>query len=134
MESIASKLRKVAIYLGSHKSNRENIMIKLDHARHKMNRFFNFDNGWYSGKDEEGKETWNNFSGALEELKEKMSVGPAEVTLLSLSKGFGPTPLLDDTLAKEAMKKLWPTGNKTGIVKSPDSVIEKISEILQTWA
>jgi hypothetical protein len=41
-------------------------------------------------------------------------MSPEEVTLLSLSRYFGPTPVLSDVMAQEVMAFVWPDGNLGG--------------------
>jgi len=104
------------------------IISKLQAAARKMDPYYNPDNGWFSGESEtdEGKPEWNHWTGALDELKKKISVGDPEVTLLSLSLNYGPTPLLSKDVAEAAFKKLWPKGNPKGWALDPKKVLKEI--------
>ena len=71
-------------------------------------------NGFYSGvfKDQVTNRTysrWNNFTGAKSELEKKLNrtLSKAEVTILSLAVGFGPTPCLTNEMRKYAFESLW---------------------------
>ena len=70
--------------------------------------------GFYSGiwKDEKtGKsgQSWNSYTGAKEQLEKKLSrsLSKAEITILSLAIGFGPTPCLTVEMRKIAFESLW---------------------------
>ena len=70
--------------------------------------------------DDDGNEN-NHWSGTWEEFKDYFgSRGLPEsremcLTLLSLSRCYGPTPLLGDSEAKDVMEYLWPKGNPCGL-------------------
>ena len=71
-------------------------------------------NGFYGGifKDPETNRTykkWNTFSGSKYELEKKLGrqLSKAEVTILSLAIGFGPTPYLTKEMREIAMEGLW---------------------------
>jgi hypothetical protein len=59
-------------------------------------------------------------SGHWSETKEKMEdsnwtkLNPIEVTILSLSRNFGPTPLLNYEERMELFSTIWPVGNNNG--------------------
>ena len=70
--------------------------------------------GFYSGiwKDEKtGKsgQAWNSFTGAKSELEKKLGrmLTKAEVTILSLAIGYGPTPCLTNEMRAIAFESLW---------------------------
>ena len=70
--------------------------------------------GFYSGvwKDETTGKTgvsWNSFTGAKNELEKKLcrKLSKAEITILSLAVGFGPTPCLSEEMRNIAFESLW---------------------------
>ena len=87
---------------------------ELTVAAETIYKFCDKDKGFYSGvfKDENTGRTysrWNNFSGAKLELEKKLGrkLSQAEVTILSLAVGFGPTPYLVPEMRKNAFESLW---------------------------
>lgn len=52
------------------------------------------DYGWYSGRDSDGRPTYNHYSSAIDVIVERIGrlLTDEETCLLSLSTGFGPTP------------------------------------------
>ena len=54
------------------------------------------DNGWFSGLDQDGNATYNHWSGAKAALEEVMNreLTMIEITILSISLAYGPTPML----------------------------------------
>lgn len=78
---------------------------------------FKQDEGFYSGKDKDPESdkminTWNKHAGAKRVIEQKLGrpLSKAEVTMLSLAIGYGPTPDLTTTERKEAFTELWPDG------------------------
>ena len=61
-------------------------------------------------------EVWNNFSGCKTVLENKLhrKLTQAEVTILSLAVGYGPTPLLSEPERQSAMDQLWSRSPTTG--------------------
>lgn len=66
--------------------------------------------------DEEGKTQTGHWSGTKADAETALGrpLTSEEVTLLSLGREFGPTPALEDEVAKRLMKALWPEGNNRG--------------------
>ena len=66
------------------------------------------------------------------ETKEEMELyllrdlNDEEITLLSLSRAFGPTPLLTETMAAETIRRLWPNGNPEGLRYDWDQLVEEL--------
>ena len=54
-------------------------------------------------------ESWNSYTGAKQILENKLNrkLTSAEVTILSLAIGYGPTPYLANKMREEAMDTLW---------------------------
>ena len=75
--------------------------------------------GFYGGKRTlaSGKiiDEWNSFSGCKTELEERLGrrLNQAEVTILSLAVGFGPTPKLSQPMRESAMETLWSRRTET---------------------
>ena len=87
---------------------------ELEDAGDVIYRFADKEKGFYSGiwKDEKtgrSGQSWNSFTGAKLELEKKLNrqLSKAEVTILSLAIGCGPTPCLTVAQRKEAMEILW---------------------------
>lgn len=87
---------------------------ELEDAGDTIYRYVDKEKGFYSGiwKDEKTGRTgqsWNSFTGAKAELEKKLErqLSKAEITILSLAIGFGPTPCLSIGQRKEAMEILW---------------------------
>ena len=87
---------------------------RLEDAADVVYRFCDKDKGFYSGiwKDEKSGRSghsWNSFTGAKEELEQKLhrTLTKYEITILSLAVGFGPTPCLSVTQRKDALEVLW---------------------------
>jgi len=57
---------------------------------------------------------WSSLEGLLREEVLKRRLSDAEITCLSLSRNFGPTPALPDELTAKISRKLFPKGNNTG--------------------
>jgi hypothetical protein len=66
--------------------------------------------------DDNGAED-NHWSGTKEEMERELGrpLSGDEITLLSLSRGFGPTPSLGDEETRELINLLWPKGNPHGL-------------------
>lgn len=91
--------------------------------------FFHPDNGWFSGFGEEGEPTWNHWTGAISHLKAVLGrkLTKVEMTVVSLSLGFGTTPSISEEKRDYIMAILWPEGNPRGTFLPPDKVIATLS-------
>lgn len=60
--------------------------------------FYYTDEGWYCGENSEGDSIWNHWTATVEFIRMHMcrSLTDREITELSVSLSFGPTPLLSD--------------------------------------
>ena len=86
---------------------------ELTSAAELIYKYCDTKNGFYSGivTTASGRqfESWNSFTGAQKVLEEKLQrrLSKAEVTILSLAVGFGPTPYLTPKMRDEAFEALW---------------------------
>jgi hypothetical protein len=97
-----------------------------------MGEYFAQGKGWFSGKSDDGEDSFNHWTGAKDALLSKTGWDwlPSEwCTILSVSLGFGPTPCWDDMTAAAIMSRVWPDGNQTGGSISPEGVVEKLLEM-----
>jgi len=72
------------------------------------------------------------WSGTLKEIKESLGreLTEPEVTVLSISRNFGPMPLLKDTEIQQISQFLFPKGNGSGQWYQWYQLAEKLQELL----
>ena len=77
--------------------------------------------------DKDGKEC-NHWSGTKEDMEVCLGRGlyDEEVTLLSLSRCFGPSPVLSDEEWKVLLEWLWPDGNRFGLRKEWRDILTEL--------
>ena len=86
---------------------------ELTTAAETIYQFCNKEKGFFSGMvtTATGRsfESWNSYSGAqlILEVKLKRKLTKAEVTILALAVGYGPTPCLTQEQRDDAMTTLW---------------------------
>ena len=86
---------------------------ELTIAAETIYKFCDKDRGFFSGitTNAAGRkfETWNSYSGSQAVLEKKLGrrLTRAEITILALAVGYGPTPYLTQKMRDEAMDTLW---------------------------
>lgn len=86
---------------------------ELTHAAETIYKFCDKDRGFFSGivTSSTGRkfESWNSYTGAQRVLEQKLErkLNRAEITILALAVGFGPTPYLTTAMRTEALETLW---------------------------
>lgn len=85
---------------------------RLTSAAETIYKFCNKEKGFYSGvvRTASGKEEdWNSYTGARDMLEKQLhrALNDAEVTILALAVGYGPTPYLDRQAREQAFDTLW---------------------------
>jgi hypothetical protein len=76
-------------------------------------------------------QTSNHWSGTKEEMENffRRQLSPEEVTVLSISRCWGPTPSLKEEEAIEILNFLWPEGNAAGQRLKWDDLSQKLLEL-----
>ena len=82
------------------------------------------DHGW----DDNGEPT-NHWSATLDTMVEHLGrkLTEAEVTLLSLSRAWGPMPAIDMAERQEVLEAIWPHGNSCGLRMSWEDLRDALS-------
>jgi hypothetical protein len=82
---------------------------------------------------DDGTQTTNHWSGTLDEIREHLGreLTEAEVTVLSLSRCFGPCPALQDKDTAVIMGRLWPEGNNCGLRLEWKYLAEKLGRYVE---
>ena len=86
---------------------------ELTTAAETIYKFCDKEKGFFSGivTSSTGRkfESWNSYTGAQQILEQKLGrkLTRAEITILALAVGFGPTPYLTQKMREEALDTLW---------------------------
>ena len=75
----------------------------------------------------DGSPHWSGTKSHIEEVLGR-KLDSSELTCLSLSRYFGPTPLLTEEESKKVMKRLWPNGNPSGLYIEWSDLAEKLND------
>jgi len=81
---------------------------------------------------DEDEQPDGHWSGTLGEMKEELGreLSDLEITCLSLTRNWGPTPALDDEEAVLVLEHLWPEGNAVGSWMDWIEMGEKMAELV----
>ena len=62
-----------------------------------LSKFYCDGLGWYSGKNQDGDDVYNHWSGAKDHMEKKLrrKLSDTELSILSLSLAYGPVPVLE---------------------------------------
>lgn len=103
---------------------------QLMDAAETLASFVHPDRGWFSGDEGEEQDPaqFNHWTGAKDALERSIGrrLTAEEITVLSLSLCFGPTPALSDEERMAALAELWPTGNPCGHFLRPWELMGKM--------
>jgi hypothetical protein len=79
---------------------------------------------------DDGSQVTGHWSGTKDDMERSIGrkLDPIEVTILSLSRRYGPTPLLNNEESAELLSTIWPEGNNTGNWLGWSELLEVISE------
>lgn len=86
---------------------------ELTVAAENIYRYCDKENGFFSGVTTSATgrkfDSWNSYGGSQRVLEEKLGrkLSRAEITILALAVGYGPTPYLTQKMREEAMNTLW---------------------------